>query len=243
MKINNSFKTDRYQYNSSFGMQYPITRTKGVSPDFVEKVEKCLESLPDEWQHTLLRNNYEMYCSNSIQDAFDYNLVHEKAPDWEAITCTHPFQPFFVFTPKIEKEYLQKVINHEISHGIVHSEGLAENPEYVKEICKDAEAFEKGKPDYKKPHDIKQFLLQPIDNYRVNEIFADIIAWAQKGGGLWGSGYKNGDMNPNFFKENFPNTFEKLKQFKPYQGEEKIYFDDFYGLDELDDFDELDEPF
>ena len=69
-------------------------------------------------------------------------------------------------------------------------------------------------PDYTNPHNIRNLLLLPIDDYRINEVFADIIAWAQKGGGLWGSGYKNGEINPNFFKENYPNTFEKLNKFK-----------------------------
>ncbi len=224
MKIHN-------QHNPSFGMKYPIIKTKNVSSDFVSKVEQGLKSLPDEWEHSLKRNNYKLYCSNSIQDTFEHLSIPEQAPDWDAATSAHPWFPFFVFTTKIGKEDLQRVINHEISHGIVNSEKLVNNWNYLGAIYKDAEKFAVENPDYTNPHNIRNLLLLPIDDYRINEVFADIIAWAQKGGGLWGSGYKNGEINPNFFKENYPNTFEKLNKFKISIKEEPEYYNNF------DDFD------
>ncbi len=206
-------------YNTNFGMKYPIYRTKNVSSEFVKKVDKCLESLPDEWQEPLMKNKYNLFCSESIQDTFDRLSIPDMAPDWDAVTCGHPMFKFFVFTPKIEDNDLQRVINHEISHGIVNSEKLADKFDYVQHIFEDGAKFPYEEPNYKNLYDLKNLLINPIDDYRINEVFADIIAWAQKGGGLWGSGYKGSAKNPNFFKENYPSTYAKLKDFKPNQQE------------------------
>ena len=200
-------------------IKYPIIKTKNVSTDFVSRVEKCLDSLPNEWKEPLERNRYNLFCSESIQDTFDHISISEQAPNWDAVTCDHPMFKFFVFTPKIENNDLQRVINHEISHGIVNSTKLAERWDYLREIYRDTEKFPFGEPSYDNPYDPRNILLNPIDTYRINEVFADIIAWMQKGGGLWGSGYKGGIKNPNFFKENYPSIYAKLKDFKPNQPE------------------------
>ena len=210
-------KCRNYNYNTTFGMKYPILNTKNVNPNFVKKVENCLASLPDEWQESLQRNRYNLFCSNSMQDAFDHLSIHEEAPNWDAVTSAHPYLRFFVFTPKIENQDLQRVVNHEISHGIVNSTNLTDRYEYLQEIYKDAEKFPRKEPDYNNLYDINNLLRKPLDDYRINEVFADILAWMQKGGGLWGSGYKGSIQNPDFMRENYPLTYAKLKQFKPNQ--------------------------
>lgn len=208
-------KVSNNNCNIKFGMNYPICRTKNVSNEFVQKVNNCLKSLPDEWEEPLLENGYDLFCSESIQDTFEYLSIPDKAPDWDAVTCSHPAFKFFVFTPKIKNKDLQRVINHEISHGIVNSEELTENFDYVQHIFEDCAEFPNKSPNYNNLYDINNLLINPLDKYRINEVFADIIAWAQKGGGLWGSGYKGSENNPNFFKENYPSTYAKLKDFKP----------------------------
>lgn len=60
---------------------------------------------------------------------------------------------------------------------------------------------------------MKNLLIKPLDDYRINEVLADMIAWAQKGGGLWGSGYKGSIKNPNFLEDNYPLTHAKIKYF------------------------------
>ena len=210
-------KLQNINYNNTFGMKYPITKTKNVSPDFIKKVEHCLDSLPDEWQEPLQKNRYKLFCSNSIQDTFDHLSIPDQAPDWDAVTSAHPIFPFFVFTPKILHKDLQRVVNHEISHGIVNSEKLAERFDYLREIFKDTKKFPTKEPDYNNFYDINNLLIKPLDDYRINEVFADTLAWMQKGGGLWGSGYKGSKENHNFLKENYPFTHAKFKQFSPNQ--------------------------
>ncbi len=199
--------------NTTFGMKYPITRTKNIGDDFVQKVEKCLDSLPDKWQETLQRNNYELFCSESIQDTFNHLSIREPAPEWDAVTSAHPVFKFFVFTPKINDKDMQRVINHEISHGIVNSEELAGRLDYLQAIHTDAAIFPIKEPNFNNPYDLKNLSIKPIDGYRINEVFADMIAWFQKGGGLWGSGYKGSKKNPNFLQENYPLTYTKIKHF------------------------------
>ena len=230
-------KIQNNNYLMSFGMKYPIIKTKNISSDFVEKVEKCLDSLPDEWQEPLQKDNYRLFCSGSIQDVFDHLSIPEEAPNWEAVTSPHPTFRFFVFTPKIENKDLQRVINHEISHGIVNSKRLTERYDYLREIYKDVSSFPSKEPDYNNFYDLKNLLIKPLDDYRINEVFADMLAWLQKGGGLWGSGYKGSVINPNFLKENYPSTYAKLKDFKPSQPLEPLEIN-VTGNEFCDDYDE-----
>ena len=200
---------------NSFGMKYRIINFPNVNSDFVNNIKTSLDSLPDSWQNPLEKDNYYLFCTNSIQDTFDAMNIPEKAPDLEAITCTAPHTKFFVFTPQIDKRYLQQAVNHEISHGIVDIGRLSNNYIILKALNKDISRFKYGKPNPQEPYNLKNLLLQPFDNYRTHEVFADIIAWCQKGGGLWGSGFKNTHKNPDFLKENFPNTFKELQNYEP----------------------------
>ena len=75
---------------NSFGMKYRIIDFPNVNSDFVNNIKTSLDSLPDSWQNPLEKDNYYLFCTNSIQDTFDAMNIPEKAPDLEAITCTAP---------------------------------------------------------------------------------------------------------------------------------------------------------
>lgn len=198
--------------NISFKMKYPIIVTKNVDSNFVKSIEKSLDSLPDKWAEILSKNNYKLYCSNTIQDTYDHLNLYDTAPDWDAITCGHPYFSFFSFTPKIEKSDIKKVVNHEISHGIVNSEKLTERETIIDTLIDDIQNFpteDLGKTTF----DIRHLKYKYLDNYRVNEVLADILAWMQDGGGLWGSGYKGGTKEPGFLRKNFPRTFSRLSHY------------------------------
>ena len=91
-------------------MKYPIIVTKNVDLKFVKSIENSLDSLPDKWAGILLKNNYKLYCSNTIQDTYNHLNLYDTAPDWDAVTCGHPYFSFFSFTPKIKKNDIKKVL-------------------------------------------------------------------------------------------------------------------------------------
>lgn len=204
--------TKKNSNDISFKMKYPIIVTKNVDLKFVKSIEKSLYSLPDIWAEILSKNNYKLYCSNTIQDTYDHLNLYDTAPNWDAITCGHPRFSFFSFTPKIEKNDIKKVVNHEISHGIVNSEKLTEKITIMEPLSEDIQNFpteDLGETTF----DIRHLKYKYLDIYRVNEILADILAWIQDGGGLWGSGYKGGTKEPDFLRQNFPRTFNRLRNY------------------------------
>lgn len=204
--------TRKNSNNTSFKMKYPIIVTKNVDLKFVKSIENSLDSLPNKWAEILSQNHYKLYCSNTIQDTYNHLNLYDTAPNWDAVTCGHPYFSFFSFTPKIEKNDIKKVVNHEISHGIVNSEKLAEKMTIIEPLSEDIQDFpteDLGETSF----DIRHLKYRYLDNYRVNEILADILAWMQDGGGLWGSGYKGGTKEPDFLRQNFPMTFKRLSDY------------------------------
>ena len=219
IKINpkNCFYTSKSEANKnpSFQMNYQITKLPSVSDSFVKGIEKSIKSLPDKWGELLAKNDYKLYCADSIEDVFEKEgLPIEDAPDWDAVTCAHPLFKFFVFTPKVKPDEMQRVVNHEISHGMVDIEGIMENSEFLSSIAKDAYSHKNYETKYHELWNVENLLCRHLDDYRKNEIFADIFAWTQPGGGLWGSGYKDGIKNPNILKENFPTVFKKVSDYE-----------------------------
>lgn len=201
--------------NLSFGMNYEISRLPNVNDSFVKTIENSLKSLPDKWGDLLRKKNYKLYCANSIKEVFDKKgLPIEDAPDWDAVTCAHPWLKFFVFTPKVEPQDAQKVVNHEISHGIVDIEKIMQNNEFNNAIVIDA--YSHNDYSYKSEGlwNVENLLCRHLDYYSKNEIFVDSLAWLQPGGGLWGSGYKNSLKNPNFIKEKFPTVYKKISEYE-----------------------------
>jgi len=219
--------------NPSFQMNYQIKKLPNVSDSFVKGIEKSIKSLPDKWGELLAENDYKLYCADSIEDVFEKEgLPIEDAPDWDAVTCGHPLFKFFVFTPKVKPDEMQRVVNHEISHGIVDIEGIMENPEFLSAIGHDAFSHKHYEP---KPHElwnIENLLCRHLDYYRENEVFADTFASLQPGGGIWGSGYKDGLKNPNFFKENFPTVYKKISDYEVGTKKQPVW-DSYY--EDIDD--------
>ncbi|CCY25440.1 unknown [Brachyspira sp. CAG:484] len=211
--INNNYKARKnYSKDISFKMKYPMIKTKNVDLGFVKSIENSLDSLPDKWAEILSKNNYKLYCSNTIQDTYDHLNLWDTAPNWDAITCGHPLFSFFSFTPQIGKNDIKKVVNHEISHGIVNSENLTEKITIMESLGVDIQKFPTENLG-ETPFDIRHLRCRFLDNYRVNEVLADILAWMQDGGGLWGSGYKGGTKEPDFLRMNFPRTFKWLSNY------------------------------
>ena len=121
-------KIDNISQNTSFQMNYKVLTMRNVKKDFTKAVEKSIKDIPDQWGEVLKRNNYKLYCSNSIADIFENEkLAREGAPEWEAVTCTYPLYRFMAITTRVEPKDIQKVVNHEAAHGILDCEGLMEN--------------------------------------------------------------------------------------------------------------------
>lgn len=230
ININTKIQTSKNKQNNpnpSFKMNYEIIRLPNVSDSFVKTIEKSLITLPDKWGGLLRKSHYKLYCADSIASAFEReDLSPSGAPDWDAVTCDHPWIKFFVFTPKIKPQDAQKVVNHEICHGIVDIENIMENPDLNIAITKDASTHIDCQPKGEGLWDVKPLLRRHLDDYGKNEIFADTLAWSQPGGGLWGSGYKNGLKNPNFLKENFPTVYEKIRSYEVRTIKESDYLSD-----------------
>lgn len=215
------FSYQNKQY-PSFKMNYEIVKTPNVSDDFVESVKQNIEDIPDVWGEQLEKNGYKLYCANSIKDVFEREgLPKEDAPDWEAVTCSHPAFKFFVFTPKIKMKDLKKVLNHEISHGIVDTEEIMDNESIQFALFKDSRSHSENLRDDESLWNPENLISKNLDYYKKNEICADILAWSHLKQGLWGSGYKGGLKDSNFLRKNFPNVFEKINEFKV--GETKAF--------------------
>ena len=212
---NNKYFRTNSKKVPSFQMNYKITRLPNVSDNFVQSIKNSIKSLPDIWEEVLSQKNYKLYCADSIKSVFQKEgLQLNEAPDWDAVTCSHPNYKFFVFTPKLEEEYIQKAVNHEVSHGIVDSEEIMDKFDIYSALNNDSSKY---KPNHRSPKNlwnIKSFLCCNLSDYQKNEIVTDTLAWMQLGGGIWDSGYKKGINNPNFLKENFPTVNKIISEYK-----------------------------
>ncbi|PWL76873.1 hypothetical protein DBY21_03835 [Candidatus Gastranaerophilales bacterium] len=210
-------KIDNASQNVAFQMNYKVLTMRNVKKDFTRAVEKSIKDIPDKWGDVLKRNNYKLYCSNSIADIFENEkLAREGAPEWEAVTCTYPLYRFMAITTRVEPKDIQKVVNHEAAHGILDCEGLMQNRDLLDSLYFDTQNLPKRHPDNHNYDifEVNNLLIKPLSEYFQNEVCADILAWIHTGGGLWGSGYKNSIKNKTLLKENFPDTFEFLSNYK-----------------------------
>lgn len=198
----------------------------GVSQDFVSRITKQIGEFPQKWLTKLRNEGYqiilsptltEVYAKKHIFDPSVFSAELQNPKGTLATTCSKSGKNFFVFCDKPPRSdtYMDKIVNHELSHGVTDILGLAKNADYLKAIQEDINLISKNRKlnrlTEKERLLASHFFFNKNASFPVDEIIADCIAWQQNSGGCYGSGLVLDVKNPNLIPNLFPTLSAKVR--------------------------------
>lgn len=198
-----------------------------VNVDFASRITKQISKFPAEWLRRFKNNNYRIILTPNFSEAYKSQKVFD--PNIENFEMVNPQgtlgitysegrfgKNFFAFCdkPPYSDIYMESIVNHELSHGIVNILGLDKNPKILELLKKDVELIIKDrKLDELNPNErrlISHYFFNNQAYLPIDEIVADVLAW-NKSAGCYGSGLVMGINNPNLMKNLFPNLSNYLR--------------------------------
>lgn len=234
----NFYSNDTFEKNNpdniSFGKHFSIfkkyffntpeiTVLDGVSAEYENNIKDRINKFPKKMLKTLKNKNFKIILSPTIIKAYESQNVcnpliefYEKEKPKETLSSTYSDKEknFIVFCdkPPYSNKYMNNIVNHELSQGVVKCLELDKSPVIKDVFEKDIESIKKeNNLKSKEKYFLSHYILKtdPILSY--DEILADICAW-NLGGGIYGSGLILNINNPDLMKNIFPKTSAILKE-------------------------------
>lgn len=188
---------------------------------------KQISEFSGEWLKKFRRNNYKIILSPNFSNAYKSQGVFD--PTIEFFEKQNPVgtlgvtysrslrgKNFFVFCDKTpySNMFMQNIVNHELSHGVVNIAELDKSSKTLELIKNDIELIIKERKfDRLSPAErqmVSHYFFNKNAYLPIDEIAADVYAW-NKGQGCYGSGLVMGIQNPNLMKNLFHNLSKYLK--------------------------------
>lgn len=192
-------------------------KTAGIVPEsFKTDVEKKLQNIPAKWLKLLKDNNYKIILTDDIDKVYKRPERNDLKTNHLGLTYTNSStgENFICFSTKTKPCHLQKVINHEIGHGICNIKKLDSNPLFRQALYSDTqEIVNARKLDGLTNEEralLSKYFFNPKAKLPVDEIIADLFAWHHDGGGCYGSTITLKKENPELMFNIFPNLSKRI---------------------------------
>ena len=221
-----SFKGRNECINKSADSPLKLEVLPGVSQEFISMVTDEISAFPKEWLHKFKDKGFKIIIAPTFKEAYASQNVFD--PTIEFFEKKNPLgtlgvtytegefgKNFFVFAdkPPYSNKFVDAIVPHELSHGVVSVTKLDKNEKVLKLIKNDIDLIIKQNKLHKlTPQErklISHYFFSKTAYLPLDEIIADVYAW-NKSKGCYGSGLVLGVQNPNLMKELFPSLSEYL---------------------------------
>ena len=147
-----SFKGIQGLFKTSPQLVPQIKILTGISDNFISKITRQISCFSQEWLTKFKQNNYKIILTPSFKKAYAaegiFDPIVEQAERINpkgtlGVTYSEGYygKNFFAFCdkPPYSDAFMEGIVNHELSHGVVNIAGLDKNPKVIGIIKKDIE--------------------------------------------------------------------------------------------------------